>query len=61
MNAHYEYDDPDGDSGIEFYKGQLSVWVYSYYIDSTGSITLSNDETRKLYEAMKQYYEATVE
>lgn len=45
------------ESGLSFEGGEVSWWAYSYNIDSCGGGELTKDETRKLYEAMKKYFE----
>ena len=44
-------------SGLSFEGGVVSWWAYSYQIDSSGGGELTMEETRKLYEAMKKYFE----
>ena len=55
------YEKEEGDTGISFEKGFVVWWAYSYQISSIGSGELSENETRKLYEAMKNYYEGSEE
>jgi hypothetical protein len=43
-------------SELEFENGVLWFSNYSYEVSSWGSDELSKEETRKLYEAMKAYY-----
>lgn len=45
-----------GEDTIGFFDGILGACAYSYQIDSFGSITLTEEETRKLYLTMAQYY-----
>lgn len=52
----YYYENKQEDS-IRFKEGKLSASTYSYEISSYGYLELSNEETKKLYEAMKEYYE----
>jgi len=47
----------DCNSQLEFEDGLLWFSSYSYEISSWGSDELSKEETRKLYEAMKVYYD----
>ena len=49
-----EYDD---DSCISFEKGELECIAYSYEISSWGCLELNKEETKRLYEAMRRYYE----
>lgn len=51
------FDKQTDKSGLSFEGGEVSWWAYSYYIDSSGGGELTLDETRKLYEAMKKYFE----
>jgi hypothetical protein len=44
------------DDSLGFADGKLYASAYSYHIDSTGSVELSAEQTRKLYEFMKKYY-----
>ena len=47
-----------GNDELGFYAdGTLYVSVYSYYIDSNGEIELTQEETKKLYLKMKEFYE----
>ena len=55
MSTH-DYEDQKG-SFLYFEDGILGCSVYSYRIDSFGELDLSKQETRKFYEAMKEYYE----
>ena len=34
----------------------ITVGAYSYHIDSCGELELSEEETKKLYLRMKEYY-----
>lgn len=43
--------------GLCFNEGVVDFWAYSYYIDSSGDGELTKDETKKLYESMKKYFE----
>lgn len=52
----YRYSDTS-DSLIEFSNGEIYTQTYSYEIASYGSLTLDEKEARKLYIAMKNYFE----
>lgn len=41
-------------------EGELSFGTYSYEIDSFGNGSLTREETRQLYEAMKNYYKQKI-
>lgn len=43
---------------LDFSNGVLSYGNWSYQIDSWGSSELNEDETHKLYLAMKEFYES---
>ena len=45
------------DDSIIFRNGILYACTYSYHIAATGDMELSQKETKKLYEKMKEYYE----
>ena len=47
----------NNDNNISFEDGIVSFSTHSYYIDLTGYYELSKEDTKKLYEAMKNYYE----
>lgn len=51
----YQYDD-DNDC-LGFIDGELYASVRSYCIDSFGTIDLSKQDTHRVYEVMKKYYE----
>lgn len=54
----YQYRDKnDPETSLEFFNGEIDVSVYSYTIDSYGHLSLNQDETYKLYIAMKNYFE----
>lgn len=60
MTVKYTYDEgTDKGNYLCFSDGMLSCSTYSYYIDSFGDLELDNNETYKLYLAMKEYYENT--
>jgi len=46
-----------GNDFITFHDGTLSVSTFSYKIASWGELELSEKETKKLFDAMKIYYE----
>jgi hypothetical protein len=51
-------DDIEDRASVEFISNGMLHWnAYSYYIDSWGSGNLSVEDTRLLYEVMKEYYE----
>lgn len=51
----YIYSAQDG--YLSFSNGELCISTYSYQIDSWGEDELSKEQTRLLYEKMKEYYE----
>lgn len=53
-----EFSDRHGENSVEFAAGVLSATAYSYTIDSSGCVELDEYQTRRLYEVMKEYYEA---
>jgi len=53
-SKEYEYE--NGEDSLYFNKGVLECYAYCYYIDSCGNLELSKEETRKLYDAMHEYY-----
>ena len=54
--SEIEFENNTGDD-ISFCDGVISSNCYSYHIDSWGSIELSKEDTRKLFEFMKKYYD----
>ena len=57
MNNKFEYYNSRNGNSVDFSDGVLSVSAYSYYIDSYEEFELSKEDTKKLYEAMKEFYE----
>ena len=51
-SKEYRYDN-DQDI-LSFENGELNVSAYSYCIDSFGYVELDKQETKELYEAMKE-------
>jgi len=56
MSNTYEFDSGEYGCDLDFTDGVVTFGAYSYHIDSYGNGELSKEETRKLYEAMKEYY-----
>lgn len=52
-----EFDFISDESYLGFSNGTVGFGAYSYRIDSYGCGDLSEEKTRELYEAMKNYYE----
>ena len=53
----YSEDPEDYGHSVGFLEGVLSAACYSYHIDSHGYFVLNREETRKVYETMRRYYE----
>lgn len=56
--GNIEFSDRHSENSVEFYDGTLLAIAYSYAIDSSGCVELDAPQTRRLYEVMKEYYEA---
>jgi len=57
LDDTYFYCKSEYEGSLDFSQGEIEFSNYSYEIGSTGRDTLNKEETKKLYLAMKNYYE----
>lgn len=56
-NKYSGYCDKLGENDLYFDNGILEATAYSYEIGTSGTVSLTEEQTKEVYNFMKKYYE----